>query len=37
MPEPERQTRSRLVELFAQHQLHPRHDLGQNFLIDLNL
>lgn len=37
MPEPERQTRSRLVELFSQHQLHPRHDLGQNFLIDLNL
>lgn len=37
MPDPERQTRSRLVELFAEHQLHPRHDLGQNFLIDLNL
>lgn len=33
----ERQTRSRLMELFEQHGIHPRSDLGQNFLIDLNL
>jgi 16S rRNA (adenine1518-N6/adenine1519-N6)-dimethyltransferase len=32
-----RQTRSRLIELFAQQGLQPRHDLGQNFLVDLNL
>jgi 16S rRNA (adenine1518-N6/adenine1519-N6)-dimethyltransferase len=25
------------MSLLAQHGLHPRHDLGQNFLIDLNL
>ncbi|MBS0260412.1 MAG: ribosomal RNA small subunit methyltransferase A [Planctomycetes bacterium] len=33
----ERQTRSSLMDLFQQQGLHPRHDLGQNFLIDLNL
>jgi 16S rRNA (adenine1518-N6/adenine1519-N6)-dimethyltransferase len=33
----DRQTRSSLMELFQQQGLHPRHDLGQNFLIDLNL
>lgn len=32
-----RQTRSRLTELFARHGFNPRTDLGQNFLIDLNL
>jgi len=32
-----RQTRSHLVRLFEQQGLHPRHDLGQNFLVDLNL
>lgn len=37
MSEPERQTRSHLREVFARRGLHPRHDLGQNFLIDLNL
>ena len=33
----ERQTRSTLMSLFQQHGFHPRTDLGQNFLIDLNL
>ena len=33
----ERQTRSHLMELFSQRGSHPRTDLGQNFLIDLNL
>jgi 16S rRNA (adenine1518-N6/adenine1519-N6)-dimethyltransferase len=33
----ERQTRSMLMSLFEQHGFHPRTDLGQNFLIDLNL
>ncbi|MEX0716034.1 MAG: 16S rRNA (adenine(1518)-N(6)/adenine(1519)-N(6))-dimethyltransferase RsmA [Planctomycetaceae bacterium] len=33
----ERQTRTRLMQLFERHGIHPRHDLGQNFLIDLNL
>ncbi len=33
----ERQTRSHLVRLFETHGIHPRSDLGQNFLIDLNL
>lgn len=33
----ERQTRSHLMQLFAKHGFHPRTDLGQNFLIDLNL
>lgn len=32
-----RQTRSHLMQLFAQQGLQPRHDLGQNFLVDLNL
>jgi 16S rRNA (adenine1518-N6/adenine1519-N6)-dimethyltransferase len=32
-----RHTRSELVELFRQQGVQPRHDLGQNFLIDLNL
>ena len=33
----QRQTRSSLMDLFQQQGLHPRSDLGQNFLIDLNL
>jgi 16S rRNA (adenine1518-N6/adenine1519-N6)-dimethyltransferase len=33
----ERQTRTMLMSLFQQHGFHPRTDLGQNFLIDLNL
>jgi 16S rRNA (adenine1518-N6/adenine1519-N6)-dimethyltransferase len=33
----ERQTRSYLTRLLQQHGLNPRHDLGQNFLIDLNI
>jgi len=33
----ERQTQTRLIELFARHGCHPRTDLGQNFLIDLNI
>lgn len=33
----DRQTRSMLMNLFQQRGLHPRTDLGQNFLIDLNL
>jgi 16S rRNA (adenine1518-N6/adenine1519-N6)-dimethyltransferase len=33
----ERQTRSMLMSLFQQSGFHPRTDLGQNFLIDLNL
>jgi 16S rRNA (adenine1518-N6/adenine1519-N6)-dimethyltransferase len=33
----ERQTRSSLMGLFEHHGFHPRTDLGQNFLIDLNL
>ena len=33
----ERQTRSHLKSLFHERGLHPRTDLGQNFLIDLNL
>lgn len=37
MKQAERQTRSALMELFEQHGFHPRTDLGQNFLIDLNL
>lgn len=32
-----RQTRSYLMRLFAKHGFNPRHDLGQNFLIDLNI
>lgn len=37
MPSTDRQTRSYLMQLFAERGLHPRGDLGQNFLIDLNL
>ena len=37
MQEAERQTRSHLMVLFERHGLNPRHALGQNFLIDLNL
>ena len=37
MNSPKRQTRTHLVSLFQQQGLHPRSDLGQNFLIDLNL
>lgn len=33
----DRQTRSYLMELFRRHGFYPRTDLGQNFLIDLNL
>lgn len=33
----DRQTRSYLMRLFKEHGFHPRTDLGQNFLIDLNL
>lgn len=32
-----RQTRTHIGELLARHGVNPRHDLGQNFLIDLNL
>jgi 16S rRNA (adenine1518-N6/adenine1519-N6)-dimethyltransferase len=32
-----RQTRTHIGELLARHGLRPRHELGQNFLIDLNL
>ena len=32
-----RQTRSHLMELFNKHGFNPRSDLGQNFLIDLNV
>jgi 16S rRNA (adenine1518-N6/adenine1519-N6)-dimethyltransferase len=37
MHAPLRQTRSHLMALFEKQGLHPRGDLGQNFLIDLNL
>ena len=37
MHHPIRQTRTHLMDLFEQQGLHPRGDLGQNFLIDLNL
>jgi len=37
MNDAERQTRSHLMELLSSHGLRPRTDLGQNFLIDLNL
>ena len=37
MKEEVRQTRSYLMDLFAQHGFNPRTDLGQNFLIDLNI
>ncbi len=32
-----RQTRTHIGALLARHGLRPRHDLGQNFLVDLNL
>ncbi len=37
MNEAERQTRTHLMEMFEKQGFHPRSDLGQNFLIDLNL
>lgn len=37
MKDAARQTRSYLMELFSQHGFNPRHDLGQNFLIDINI
>lgn len=37
MRDAERQTRSHLIALFQRQGLHPRGDLGQNFLIDINL
>ena len=37
MNSPQRQTRTHLISLFQEHGLNPRGDLGQNFLIDLNL
>lgn len=37
MKEVQRQTRSYLMDLFQQHGFNPRGDLGQNFLIDVNL
>ncbi|WP_437188426.1 16S rRNA (adenine(1518)-N(6)/adenine(1519)-N(6))-dimethyltransferase RsmA [Planctomicrobium sp. SH668] len=35
--ESERQTRSHLMRLFERHGYRPRHNLGQNFLIDINI
>jgi 16S rRNA (adenine1518-N6/adenine1519-N6)-dimethyltransferase len=37
MHEAVRQTRSHLMGLFKKHGFNPRNDLGQNFLIDLNV
>ncbi|MDG1895538.1 MAG: 16S rRNA (adenine(1518)-N(6)/adenine(1519)-N(6))-dimethyltransferase RsmA [Fuerstiella sp.] len=37
MKDKDRQTRSYLMELFNKHGFNPRSDLGQNFLIDINL
>ncbi|VAX42773.1 SSU rRNA (adenine(1518)-N(6)/adenine(1519)-N(6))-dimethyltransferase [hydrothermal vent metagenome] len=37
MKDVDRQTRSYLMELFNKHGINPRTDLGQNFLIDLNI
>lgn len=37
MKDADRQTRSYLMKLFDAQGIHPRTDLGQNFLIDLNL
>lgn len=37
MKDVQRQTRSYLMSLFQQHGFNPRTDLGQNFLIDVNL
>ncbi len=37
MRDAERQTRTRLMDLFEEHGFHPNTRLGQNFLIDLNI
>ncbi|MFK7778648.1 MAG: 16S rRNA (adenine(1518)-N(6)/adenine(1519)-N(6))-dimethyltransferase RsmA [Gimesia sp.] len=37
MKDDDRQTRSYLMQLFERHGFNPRSDLGQNFLIDLNI
>lgn len=37
MKDEARQTRSHLMALFREHGFNPRSDLGQNFLIDINL
>lgn len=37
MKDTSRQTRSQLMKLFRDHGFNPRTDLGQNFLIDINL
>ena len=37
MKQVQRQTRTHIGELLTRHGISPRHDLGQNFLIDLNL
>lgn len=37
MKDESRQTRSHLMSLFREHGFNPRTDLGQNFLIDINL
>ncbi|MEZ6124656.1 MAG: 16S rRNA (adenine(1518)-N(6)/adenine(1519)-N(6))-dimethyltransferase RsmA [Planctomycetaceae bacterium] len=37
MKDENRQTRSYLMQLFKRHGFNPRSDLGQNFLIDINL
>ncbi|MCA9083083.1 MAG: ribosomal RNA small subunit methyltransferase A [Planctomycetaceae bacterium] len=37
MKDESRQTRSYLMDLFKRHGFNPRSDLGQNFLIDINL
>ena len=37
MKDESRQTRSSLMSLFREHGFNPRTDLGQNFLIDINL
>ncbi len=37
MKDTQRQTRSRLMELFEEHGFHPNTRLGQNFLIDINI
>lgn len=37
MKDNDRQTRSYLMQLFERHGFNPRSDLGQNFLIDLNI
>lgn len=37
MQDTDRQTRSHLMQLFQERGINPRSDLGQNFLIDLNI